>query len=77
MLELFGVSVSLDPIWLTLEVAAWTTIILLLIGTPIAWYMARMQSRLKPFLEALVALPLVLRSTLRMLLVLLALTNNI
>ena len=63
MLELFGVSVSLDPIWLTLEVAAWTTIILLLIGTPIAWYMARMQSRLKPFLEALVALPLVLPPT--------------
>lgn len=63
MVEIFGVEVSLEPIWLTLEVAAWTTVILLLLGTPLAWWMARMQSSSKIVLEALVALPLVLPPT--------------
>lgn len=63
MITLLGVEVALSPIWLTLEVAAITTIILLLIGTPIAWWMARMQHSSKVFIEALVALPLVLPPT--------------
>ena len=40
-----------------------TTVILLLIGTPLAWYLAKMQSRFKVFIEAIVALPLVLPPT--------------
>ncbi len=63
MLELFGTQVSLQPIWLTLEVAFWTTIILLLLGTPIAWWLAKMQHGSKVFWEALIALPLVLPPT--------------
>ncbi len=63
MTEFFGTPISLSPIWLTLEIAAWTTVILLLLGTPIAWWMARMQHASKIFLEALVALPLVLPPT--------------
>ena len=47
----------------TLKLAALTTIILLVIGTPLAWYLSRMKSRYKVFLEALVALPLVLPPT--------------
>lgn len=43
--------------------AGLTTIILMLIGTPLAWYLAKMQSRAKVFIEALVALPLVLPPT--------------
>lgn len=63
MIELFGTAVDFQPIWLTLEVATYTTIILILIGTPLAWWMAQMQSSKKIILEALVALPLVLPPT--------------
>jgi molybdate transport system permease protein len=47
----------------TLKMAGITTIILMLIGTPLAWFLAKMQSRAKVFIEALVALPLVLPPT--------------
>src|SRR5690606_11360404 len=63
MMELFGVVISLEPIWLTLQVAALTTVILLLLGTPLAWWLARMRSPFKVVLEAIVALPLVLPPT--------------
>lgn len=54
---------DLAPLWLTLELAAVTTAILLLLGTPIAWWLARTRSRLKVPVEALTALPLVLPPT--------------
>ncbi len=47
----------------TLKMAAVTTVILLLIGTPLAWFLAKMQSRFKVIIEAVVALPLVLPPT--------------
>jgi len=47
----------------TLKMAGITTIILMIIGTPLAWYLAKMQSRAKVIIEALVALPLVLPPT--------------
>jgi len=47
----------------TLKMAGITTIILMLIGTPLAWFLAKMKSRGKVFIEALVALPLVLPPT--------------
>jgi molybdate transport system permease protein len=50
-------------IWLTLELATLTTLILLLVGTPIAWWLARTGSRLKGPVGAIVALPLVLPPT--------------
>jgi molybdate transport system permease protein len=49
--------------WLTLKLAAVTTVILLLLGAPLAWWLARSQSRYKFLIEALVALPLVLPPT--------------
>lgn len=63
MIELFGAAVDLQPIWLTLEIATYTTIILLILGTPLAWWMSQMKSSSKILLEALVALPLVLPPT--------------
>lgn len=51
---------DLQAIWLTLRLSSVVTVILLLIGTPIAWWLARTGSRLKGPLGALVALPLVL-----------------
>ena len=76
MLEILGTEVSLAPIWLTIEVAVWTTLILIIIGTPIAWGLARMKSRGKPFLEALIALPLVLPPTVLGFYLLVALNPN-
>ncbi|EEW25283.1 molybdate ABC transporter permease subunit [Rhodobacter ferrooxidans] len=54
---------DLAPLALTLKLAAIVTLVLLLIGTPIAWWLAFTRSRLKPVAEALTALPLVLPPT--------------
>jgi molybdate transport system permease protein len=48
---------------LTVALAFATTALLLLIGTPIAWWLARTRSRLQPVLAAVVAMPLVLPPT--------------
>ncbi|MBS0308657.1 MAG: molybdate ABC transporter permease subunit [Proteobacteria bacterium] len=50
-------------ILLTLKLASVVTVLLLLIGTPIAWWLARTSSRLKGAVGAVVALPLVLPPT--------------
>ncbi len=47
----------------TAELASLTTLLLLLIGTPLAWRLARSRSRLKPLGSALVAMPIVLPPT--------------
>ena len=54
---------DLLALYTTLKMAALTTVILLLIGTPLAWFLAKMQSRFKVLIEAIVALPLVLPPT--------------
>lgn len=48
---------------ITLKLAAVTTIILLLLGTPLSWWLARTNWRYKFILEAVIALPLVLPPT--------------
>jgi len=48
---------------LTAELAAASTALLLLVGTPLAWWLARSRSALKPLWSALVAMPLVLPPT--------------
>ena len=54
---------ALGPVWLTLKLALVTTLVLLILGTPIAWWLAFTRSRAKPFVEALTGLPLVLPAT--------------
>ncbi len=54
---------DLSAIWLTMKLATVVTIILLLIGTPIAWWLARTRSVWKGPVGALVALPIVLPPT--------------
>jgi len=53
-------SAGLQALALTLRLAATTTLVLLLAGTPLAWWLARTRSWLKGPVGALVALPLVL-----------------
>jgi molybdate transport system permease protein len=51
------------PIWLTLKLATLTTVILLVVGTPLAWWLARSKAWWKEAVAAVVALPLVLPPT--------------
>lgn len=50
-------------VWLTLKLAAFVTVLLLGVGTPIAWWLARTRSMFKGVVGAVVALPLVLPPT--------------
>lgn len=54
---------DISAIWLTLRLATTVTLLLLIIGTPIAWWLARTQSWLKGPIATIVALPLVLPPT--------------
>lgn len=51
---------DLSPIWLTLKLAGITTLILLFIGLPFAWWLSRGRSLLKVIIEAIITMPLVL-----------------
>jgi molybdate transport system permease protein len=50
-------------LWLTLKLACTVTLLLLALGTPLAWWLARTRSRLRHAVGAIVALPLVLPPT--------------
>ena len=54
---------DLTALVITLKLAALTTLILLLLGTPLAWWLARTRWRFKFMLQAVVALPLMLPPT--------------
>lgn len=54
---------DLAALRVTLQLAGLTTLILLLLGTPLAWWLARSRWRFKFLIEAVVALPLVLPPT--------------
>ncbi|MES2377012.1 MAG: molybdate ABC transporter permease subunit [Bacteroidota bacterium] len=51
---------DLSPIWLTLKLAAITTLLLLLVGVPIAWWLSKGRSFFKTLIEAIITMPLVL-----------------
>lgn len=54
---------DLQAIWLTFKLALATTVLLLLLATPLAWWLARTHSRWRAPVSAVVALPLVLPPT--------------
>ena len=54
---------DLGPLWLTLQLAGGTVLVLLLVGTPLAWWLAFTSSRFRTVIEAVVTLPLVLPPT--------------
>ncbi len=51
---------DMQPLWLTFQLASVTTSILLAIGVPFAWWLANTRIRIKPAIEAMVSMPLVL-----------------
>lgn len=54
---------GLAPLWLTVQLASITTLTLLVLGTPLAWWLARTRHRMRAVVETVVALPLVLPPT--------------
>ena len=56
-------SSDMQALWLTLQVASLTTVILLLLGTPLAWWLVRSRSWVTRPVAAIIALPLVLPPT--------------
>ena len=52
-----------SSVWLTLQLAGVTTVILVVISIPLAWWLAGTASRIKPAVEALTTMPLVLPPT--------------
>jgi molybdate transport system permease protein len=54
---------DLGPLWLTVKLSAVTTLFLMVVALPLAWWLAHTRSRYKPALEAVTALPLVLPPT--------------
>jgi molybdate transport system permease protein len=58
-----AMALDLQPVWLTLQLASITVIVLLVVGTPVAWWLSGTRSRFKTPIEAITALPLVLPPT--------------
>lgn len=54
---------GIHAIWLSLQLALLSTAILIVLCTPLAWWLANTRSKAKPFVEAVCALPLVLPPT--------------
>ena len=54
---------ELGPVWLSLRLATVTVLVLLVIATPLAWWLAFTRSRARTVIEAVVAMPLVLPPT--------------
>jgi len=56
-------SAELDAIYLTLALASITTVLLLILGTPLAWWLSRQRTQWPALIEAVVAMPLILPPT--------------
>lgn len=54
---------GLGPLWLSVKLGAVTVCLLLIVGTPVAWWLAHTRVRWKAVIESVVALPLVLPPT--------------
>jgi len=54
---------ELEAIWLTFKLASVTAALLMIVGTPLAWWLSRQRSNLSAAIESLVALPLILPPT--------------
>jgi molybdate transport system permease protein len=54
---------ELGPVWLSLQLATVTVLVLLVVATPLAWWLAFTRTRARTVIEAVVAMPLVLPPT--------------
>jgi molybdate transport system permease protein len=54
---------DIGPLWLSLQLAFVTTVVLILLGAPLAWWLSQSRSRWQPVVQAVVAMPIVLPPT--------------
>jgi molybdate transport system permease protein len=54
---------DLGPLWLSARLALTTTVLLILFGAPLAWWLSQTRSKLQPVVQAIVAMPIVLPPT--------------
>lgn len=75
---MFDILMGLDfePFLLSFKLAGITTLILFIFSVPLAWYLSQTRSKIKPFLEALTALPIVLPPSVLGFYMLVALSHN-
>lgn len=71
---MFGI--DFEPFFLSFKLAAITTLVLFVISLPFAWYLSQTRSKVKPFLESLTALPIVLPPSVLGFYLLVALSHN-
>ena len=69
-------SLDFTPFILSFKLAFITTLILFVLSVPLAWYLSQTNSKIKPFLEAITALPLVLPPSVLGFYLLVALSHN-
>ena len=53
----------LGPLWLSIQLAFVTTVVLIAFSAPLAWWLSQTQSRWQPVIQAVVAMPIVLPPT--------------
>ena len=54
---------DIGPLWLSLQLAFVTTVMLIFLGAPLAWWLSQSRSRWQPVVQAIVAMPIVLPPT--------------
>jgi molybdate transport system permease protein len=69
-------SLDFTPFILSFKLATLTTIILFILSLPLAWYLSQTRSKIKPFIEALSALPIVLPPSVLGFYILISLSQN-
>jgi molybdate transport system permease protein len=69
-------NLELYPFWISFKLATITTLFLLIFSIPFSWFLSQTESKVKPFLEALTALPIVLPPSVLGFYILIALSPN-
>ncbi len=69
-------NLEFTPFVLSFKLASITTLILFIVSLPLAWYLSQTSSKIKPFLEAITALPIVLPPSVLGFYILVALSQN-
>lgn len=75
MLETLS-QIEFEPFILSFKLAGITTLILFILSVPLAWYLSQTRSKIKPVLEAITALPIVLPPSVLGFYILVALSQN-